>query len=115
MNSKIQDRDTRNSTCSNGSTDLDSSFENADLGRTNPIKHKTELCKTYSLLGYCNYYHKCRFAHGPAELVRTQPKHQTKSRKCNGFWKKGSCCYGLRCQFGHAEIQWQDRCCLLAL
>ncbi len=32
--------------------------------KTNPKKHKTELCKTYSELGYCNYGKKCRFAHG---------------------------------------------------
>lgn len=57
MNSKTQNRNSRKSTCSTGSTDLDSSFENAEAGqpRTNPVKHKTELCKTYSLLGYCNY------------------------------------------------------------
>lgn len=32
--------------------------------KTNPAKHKTELCKTYSELGYCPYEQKCRFAHG---------------------------------------------------
>lgn len=23
--------------------------------KTNPLKHKTELCKTFSELGFCNY------------------------------------------------------------
>ena len=45
----------------------DSSEEREDefmVSKTNPKKHKTELCKTYSELGYCNYGFKCRFAHG---------------------------------------------------
>ncbi len=32
-------------------------------------KHKTELCRTFSELGYCNYKNKCQFAHGKEELV----------------------------------------------
>jgi len=32
--------------------------------KTIVAKHKTELCKTFSELGYCPYERKCRFAHG---------------------------------------------------
>jgi hypothetical protein len=120
MNSILQARNSHKSTKSNGSTDLDSSFEAPQalpLPTTNACKHKTELCKTYSLLGYCNYGDKCRFAHGAEDLVRVRVSQQgaNKGRKCNGFWRKGSCCYGVRCQFGHARLDWQDKCCLLGL
>lgn len=53
-------------------TECDSSDESEyDLyiSKTNPTKHKTELCNTFSELGYCNYGDKCRFAHGKEELV----------------------------------------------
>lgn len=83
--------------------------------RTNPAKHKTELCKTYSELGYCPYEHKCRFAHGRQELVGRPVKQPLKSRRCNGFWKNGCCSYGIRCQFGHAELDWQNGAILLGL
>lgn len=116
MSSTLPARNSHKSTHSTTSTDLDSSFEsNETHSRTKPCKHKTELCKTYSLLGYCNYNEKCRFAHGPDELIRVHVEHGSKSRKCNGFWRKGSCCYGVRCQFGHACLQWEDKCCLLGL
>ena len=39
----------------------------------------------------------------------------SKARKCNGFWKNGCCSYGLRCQFGHAEVKWEDSAVLLGL
>ena len=81
--------------------------------KTNPAKHKTELCKTYSELGYCPYDRKCRFAHGKQELVTMTAKPTLKSRKCNGFWKNGCCSYGMRCQFGHAELTWEGRAALL--
>lgn len=83
--------------------------------KTNPVKHKTELCKTYSELGYCPYEHKCRFAHGKHELVKMPTKNVLKNRKCNGFWKNGCCSYGIRCQFGHAELDWQNGAVLLGL
>ena len=49
------------------STEEDSSSEgeyDSFFLKTNPAKHKTELCKTFSELGCCPYLHKCRFAHG---------------------------------------------------
>lgn len=71
------------------------------LLKTNPLKHKTELCKTFSELGYCNYGEKCRFAHGKHELLNAVQNRLHKDRKCKGFWKNGVCPYGIRCQFGH--------------
>ena len=31
-----------------------------------------------------------------------------RKRKCHGFWGKGSCCYGVRCQFGHGQDKPND-------
>lgn len=67
------------------------------------MKHKTELCKTFSELGYCNYGDKCRFAHGRQELVQLPVNKDLRKRKCNGYWGKGYCSYGVRCQFGHQD------------
>lgn len=102
----------RRSSESDCSSDRDEEFFYA---KTNPSKHKTELCKTYEELGFCPYERKCRFAHGKHELVKIPTKTTSKGRKCNGFWKNGCCSYGLRCQFGHAEIRWEDSAVLLGL
>ena len=77
--------------------------------KTNPLKHKTELCKTYSELGFCNYGDKCRFAHGYHQLIRLPKNIALRQRKCNGFWGKGFCNYGIRCQFGHSLNESEDR------
>lgn len=65
-------------------------------------KFKTELCKTYSLIGSCKYGYKCRFAHGKEELV---PKIITcpfyNQRICKAFMEKGYCAYGERCNYKH--------------
>ena len=83
--------------------------------KTNPAKHKTELCKTFSELGCCPYEHKCRFAHGKHELVKVNASRGMKNRKCNGFWKNGVCSYGIRCQFGHADVKWETSAALMGL
>lgn len=83
--------------------------------KTNPLKHKTELCKTFSELGFCNYRDKCRFAHGRHELISASWQHKVhKDRKCKGFWKNGICPYGVRCQFGHFETDWTSHSFLVA-
>lgn len=95
---------TEGDSCSDREEDL---CQYVALPKTNPLKHKTELCKTFSELGYCNYGDKCRFAHGRHELVSTSCQHKLhKDRKCKGFWKNGICPYGVRCQFGHIETDW---------
>jgi len=65
---------------------------------------KTELCKTYSLMGSCPYGRKCRFAHGKGELVRLPGQERRKHMMCKSFWRDGICRYGIRCQFGHASL-----------
>lgn len=102
----------RRSSEEDSSSDRDQEFY---YPKTNVLKHKTELCKTYEELGSCPYERKCRFAHGKHELIKVAPNSGSKSRKCNGFWKNGCCSYGLRCQFGHAEIKWEDNAVLLGL
>lgn len=85
------------------------------LPKTNPLKHKTELCKTFSELGFCNYGEKCRFAHGRHQLLMLPCKNKLhKNRKCKGFWKNGICPYGIRCQFGHFESDWTSNSFLIA-
>lgn len=83
--------------------------------KTNPVKHKTELCKTFSELGYCNYGDRCRFAHGRHELIALPINTHWKQRKCHGFWKNGYCLHGIRCQFGHASVEWEDAAILKGL
>lgn len=99
------------SSCDSSSEDGEEAF----YCKTNPLKHKTELCKTFSELGYCNYGPKCRFAHGRHELVLLQAPRVFKRRRCNGFWKNGYCLYGMRCQFGHAEVEWENSAALQGL
>ena len=31
-------------------------------------KYKTELCKNFEEKGFCNYWYKCKYAHGVEEL-----------------------------------------------
>eukprot|EP00826_Nyctotherus_ovalis_P037123 TRINITY_DN3367_c0_g1_i4.p1 TRINITY_DN3367_c0_g1~~TRINITY_DN3367_c0_g1_i4.p1 ORF type:complete len:337 (+),score=68.68 TRINITY_DN3367_c0_g1_i4:69-1079(+) len=67
-------------------------------------KYKTELCKNWILCGRCSYGGKCRFAHGPNDLVNKQiynPKY--KSKKCEAFHNALYCPYGVRCNFIHDE------------
>ena len=83
--------------------------------KTNPAKHKTELCKNFSELGRCPYGSKCRFAHGAHELVVLPTPKTCKKKKCNGFWQKGTCSYGVRCQFGHDEVRQDTKALLLGM
>ncbi len=67
-------------------------------------KYKTELCKNWVQYGHCSYGNKCRFAHGPEDLVSKQvfnPKY--KSKRCEGFHATFYCPYGGRCNFIHDD------------
>lgn len=110
-NMKYESR-SRQTTEEDSNSDRDEEFF---ILKTNPAKHKTELCKTFSELGSCPYQRRCRFAHGKHELVKQQVFVTSKNRKCNGFWKNGCCPYGMRCQFGHSETKWEDFAILLGL
>jgi hypothetical protein len=98
------------------STDSDSDRDEELLcPKTNPLKHKTELCKNFSELGRCPYNKRCRFAHGVHELVQLPSAQSFRKRRCNGFWKNGYCSYGKRCQFGHECVEWDTQAVLEAL
>jgi hypothetical protein len=100
---------------SSSSCDSSDQDEEGYCPKTNPLKHKTEMCKTHSELGYCNYSSKCRFAHSRDELVLLPGNRAFRKKKCQSYWVDGCCQYGLRCKFGHANTTWQDSACLLGL
>lgn len=118
MNTKVHKNSCDLNSC--GSTDGDSTEERDEelaTVKTNPLKHKTELCKNFSELGRCPYGNRCRFAHGAHELINGKPRKVLcfQKRKCNGFWKNGYCSYGIRCQFGHYELDWETQASLQGL
>ena len=93
------------SCASTSSEGIEERDEEMFMLKTNPAKHKTELCKNFSELGRCPYGKKCRFAHGAHELVNVPSRQTFRKKKCHGFWEKGFCSYGTRCQFGHDEVK----------
>jgi hypothetical protein len=103
----------RKTSVSSYSTDHESSFEGDRLPEASKLK--TELCKTFSLMGRCPYGARCRFAHGREELVRVPEQLVQKHRQCHSYWRKGTCSYGTRCQFGHADFGWEARALLEGL
>jgi len=62
---------------------------------------KTEMCRSWTTLGWCTYGNRCSFAHGRAEL-RLRPKRNSryKTKPCMKFLA-GDCRYGSRCSFVH--------------
>lgn len=66
--------------------------------------YKTELCRSYSELGFCKYGEKCQFSHSKVELrdISRHPKYKTET--CRVFWEKGTCPYGKRCCFLHSRL-----------
>jgi hypothetical protein len=61
------------------------------------VKYKTELCKNWIEKGKCSYSVRCRYAHGPHELVQTQvvvPQHKTTN--CSTYHTQNFCNYGVR-------------------
>lgn len=67
----------------------------------NAALYKTELCKSWIDSGSCRYGHKCRFAHGEAELRPVTRPKKYKTEPCKTYSKTGSCPYGSRCRFIH--------------
>ena len=70
----------------------------------NDYKYKTEICKTFSLMGKCPYNKKCRFAHGPNELYAKKVDALYKKKTCSSFEERGFCSYGQRCTFKHQVV-----------
>jgi len=70
--------------------------------------YKTELCRSWSELGYCPYGDsRCQFAHGKHELRPVIRHKKYKTVKCKNFLA-GYCPYGSRCCFIHNEMQYED-------
>ena len=76
----------------------DSNFQNIKINS----KYKTEMCKYYSINGFCKYGDNCSFAHNK-ESLRPIISNTTafRTKKCKNFFLKGYCSYGNRCQFEH--------------
>lgn len=75
------------------------------------VKYKTELCKNWLEKGKCSYSVRCRFAHGPHELVQApveKPVDDYKKKPCVGFLENSYCPYGVRCLFIHEERKMAD-------
>jgi hypothetical protein len=68
------------------------------------VKYKTEMCKNWVEKGKCSYSVRCRFAHGPHELVKPAAEkdaEEYKSKACTAYHQKSYCPYGVRCLFIH--------------
>lgn len=65
--------------------------------------YKTEMCRSFTELGFCKYAERCQFCHSEKELrnVDRHPKYKTVI--CRTFWQEGNCPYGRRCCFTHQE------------
>lgn len=54
------------------------------------VKYKTELCKNWIEKGKCSYSIRCRFAHGPQELIQNKEVQKLqKNAKCDTFHNQG--------------------------
>ena len=80
------------------------SSEKAFFSNKRIYLYKTEMCRSYSELGYCKYGERCQFSHSNVELrdVSRHPKYKTET--CRVFWEQGTCPYGKRCCFLHTGI-----------
>lgn len=69
-----------------------------------PSRYKTELCRQWEELGYCEYDDRCLFAHGAFELKCLPNRHpKYKTEKCSAFHEQGFCSFGPRCSFIHSK------------
>lgn len=65
-------------------------------------KYKSELCKKFITEGRCNYFFKCRFAHGVSDLLVKSRDVKSKA-ECPSFSKVGFCKYGTKCELTHSN------------
>ncbi|XP_076034229.1 uncharacterized protein LOC143021009 [Oratosquilla oratoria] len=69
---------------------------------SNPLRYKTELCRTFEESGNCRFGESCTFAHGIIER-RAVPRHpRYKTELCRTYHSTGFCQYGTRCHFIHS-------------
>lgn len=74
-----------------------------------PSRYKTELCRQWEELGYCEYDDRCLFAHGIYELKPLPNRHpKYKTEKCSAFHDQGFCSFGPRCSFIHSKVDPAD-------
>merc|ERR1719228_2772550 len=77
------------------------SEDQSKVQKFNTHLFKTEVCRSWSELGYCPYGDSCQFAHGAQELrVRPMIHKKYKTVRCKKFLA-GHCPYGTRCCFVH--------------
>ncbi|XP_069954076.1 mRNA decay activator protein ZFP36L2-A-like [Cherax quadricarinatus] len=68
---------------------------------SNPLRYKTELCRSFEENEDCKFGSTCTFAHGLNEL-RAVPRHpRYKTDLCRTYHSLGYCQYGTRCHFVH--------------
>lgn len=67
-------------------------------------RYKTELCRQWEELGFCEYADRCLFAHGEEEIKPLPNRHpKYKTEKCVAFHEQGFCSFGPRCSFIHTK------------
>ncbi|XP_069014905.1 cysteine three histidine 1 [Embiotoca jacksoni] len=64
-------------------------------------RYKTELCTSYSTVGFCKYTERCQFAHGLHELHIPFRHPKYKTELCRSYHTTGNCYFGNRCLFVH--------------
>lgn len=86
---------------------LSSTTEKLETTSKQPINKslfKTEMCDSFSKLGYCPYNSKCQFAHGETDLIRVQKNKNFKTKMCQNWLDLGYCKYGKRCCYKHGQL-----------
>ncbi|XP_045137986.1 uncharacterized protein LOC123520121 [Portunus trituberculatus] len=68
---------------------------------SNPLRYKTELCRSFEESGDCRFGQACTFAHGLRELRAVLRHPRYKTDLCRTYHGAGYCQYGARCHFIH--------------
>lgn len=100
--------------CSSSNSSLASSESGKDSRASvrsivHSTRYKTELCRQWDELGYCEYSDRCLFAHGPQELKPLPSRHpKYRTQKCSAYHEQGFCSFGPRCSFIHSRPNPED-------
>lgn len=79
-------------------------YEEKSISDKESEKYKTELCKNWIEKGKWRYSVRCRFAHGPHELVQAHIESEAEDYKLKhwlAFHENSYCPYGVRWHFIH--------------
>ncbi|MPC70968.1 Zinc finger protein 36, C3H1 type-like 1 [Portunus trituberculatus] len=63
---------------------------------SNPLRYKTELCRSFEESGDCRFGQACTFAHGLRELRAVLRHPRYKTDLCRTYHGAGYCQYGAR-------------------